>query len=81
MLVLTRKLGESIQIGENIRCTILSVQGRSIKVGISAPKEISVYRSEVYDEVVEENRRAVEAVNRENLKVLADLGFKKITYE
>ena len=59
MLVLTRKIGESIQIGDDVRLTILSVQGRSVKVGVTAPKDVTVHREEIYEKIVEENRRAV----------------------
>lgn len=58
MLVLTRKLNESIQIGENIEITVLSVQGDQIKLGIKAPKDIEVHRKEVYMSIQESNNEA-----------------------
>ncbi|WP_061569609.1 carbon storage regulator CsrA [Caldibacillus debilis] len=58
MLVLTRKNGQSIQIGENIRITILSVQGEQVKIGIEAPKSLEIYRSEIYEQIQAENRLA-----------------------
>ncbi|WP_226670816.1 carbon storage regulator CsrA [Metabacillus litoralis] len=58
MLVLTRKQGESIQIGENIEITILSVQGDQIKLGIKAPKEIDVHRKEIYLSIQDSNSEA-----------------------
>ncbi|MCW9710728.1 carbon storage regulator CsrA [Avibacterium sp. 21-586] len=48
MLILTRKVGESLLIGDEISITILSVRGNQIKVGVTAPKEVSVYREEIY---------------------------------
>ncbi|MFU2046958.1 carbon storage regulator CsrA [Avibacterium gallinarum] len=48
MLILTRKIGESLLIGDEISITILSVRGNQIKVGVNAPKEVSVYREEIY---------------------------------
>ncbi|MCW9715798.1 MULTISPECIES: carbon storage regulator CsrA [Avibacterium] len=48
MLILTRKVGESLLIGDEISITILSVRGNQIKVGVNAPKEVSVYREEIY---------------------------------
>ena len=58
MLVLTRKLNESIQIGDNIEITVLSVQGDQIKLGIKAPKDIEVHRKEVYKSIQESNNEA-----------------------
>ena len=58
MLVLTRKLNESIQISDNIEITVLSVQGDQIKLGIKAPKDIEVHRKEVYMSIQESNNEA-----------------------
>ncbi len=60
MLVLTRKLGESIVIGNNVRVTVLEMQGKQIRLGIEAPAEISVHRGEVYERIEAENRLAAE---------------------
>mgnify|MGYP000856167727 FL=1 len=59
MLVLTRKVDQSIMIGDHIRVVIVDIRGDQVKVGIEAPKDISVHRQEVYQEIQEENRRAV----------------------
>jgi len=61
VLVLTRKLGESIVIGDNIRVTVVEIHGKQVRLGIEAPKEVSVHRGEVYERIVEENKRAVGA--------------------
>ncbi|MEE3609808.1 carbon storage regulator CsrA [Avibacterium paragallinarum] len=53
MLILTRKVGESLLIGDDISITILNVRGNQIKVGVNAPKDISVYREEIYQRVKE----------------------------
>lgn len=58
MLVLTRKTDESIMIGDQIEVKILSVEGDQVKVGIVAPKNVKVYRSEVYESIQNENKRA-----------------------
>ena len=63
MLVLTRKLGESIVIGNNVRVTILEMQGKQIRLGIDAPPEVPVHRGEVYERIEAENRLAAEASN------------------
>ena len=61
MLVLTRKLGESIVIGSNVRVTILEMQGKQIRLGIEAPSEVPVHRGEVYERIEAENRQAAGA--------------------
>ncbi|MEW6698711.1 MAG: carbon storage regulator CsrA [Bacillota bacterium] len=58
MLILSRKKNQSIHIGENIVVTILDVSGENIKIGIDAPKNIQVYRSEVLKAIQEENKQA-----------------------
>ncbi len=60
MLALTRKKGESIIIGDDIEVVILGVQGDYVKLGINAPKSISVHRREIYEQIVESNKEAVE---------------------
>ncbi len=59
MLVLSRKKGESIVIQDQIELTILSVEGDSVKVGISAPKHVDIFRKEVYLSIQEANRESV----------------------
>lgn len=53
MLILTRKAGESLLIGDEISITILSVRGNQIKLGVNAPKDVSVYREEIYQRIKE----------------------------
>ena len=60
MLVLTRKAGESIVIGNQIRLTILEIQGRQIRLGIEAPAEVPVHRGEVYERIKRENQLAAQ---------------------
>ena len=55
MLILTRKLGERIAIGEDIRVTLLDIKGSHVKLGIEAPRHIVVHREEVYEKIREEN--------------------------
>lgn len=61
MLVLTRKTGESIVIGNHVRVTVLEMQGRQIRLGIEAPSEIPVHRGEVYERIKNENELAAQA--------------------
>jgi carbon storage regulator len=66
MLVLTRKLGENIRIGDSVKITVLEVRSGQVKLGIEAPPEIKVHREEIYARIQEENRRAQrQAENRE----------------
>ncbi len=58
MLVLTRKVEESITIGSNIRVTVLEIRGNQVRLGIDAPKETSVHRTEIYEMIVAENIKA-----------------------
>ena len=70
MLALTRKKGESIVINNNIEISILEVRGDQIKIGISAPKDVPIYRKEVYLQIQEETK---EAMNVEGLEALENL--------
>ena len=70
MLALTRKKGESLVINNNIEVTILEIRGDQIKLGISAPRDVSIYRKEVYLQIQEENKAASETNNAEALKNL-----------
>ena len=68
MLALARKKGQSIIIADNIEITVLSIKGEQVKIGINAPKEIPVHRKEIYDQIVAENRLAIENASVENLQ-------------
>ena len=61
MLVLTRKLGENIRIGDSVKITVLEVRSGQVKLGIDAPPEIKVHREEIYARIQEENRRIQKA--------------------
>ena len=58
MLVLTRKKGESIQIGNDIEITITQIKGDQVKIGIKAPKNVEIHRKEVWLEIQDENKAA-----------------------
>ncbi len=59
MLVLTRKAGEGIIIGDDIRVTVIEVKGGGIRLGIEAPSEVKIHRTEVYERIQKENKEAV----------------------
>ena len=58
MLVLTRKLGEGIVIGDDVTITIVEMKGGNVRLGIDAPQSKKIYRQEIFDRIVEENREA-----------------------
>lgn len=58
MLVLRRKVGETVQIGDDIEVTVLAVEGDRVKLGMQAPLDVEIVRKELLDEVTEENKRA-----------------------
>ncbi len=60
MLVLTRKVNQSIVIGDEIEVVVLEVRGEQVRLGIRAPKNVSVHRKEIYEQIQDENRAAVE---------------------
>ncbi len=72
MLILTRRPGESLYLGDKIRITVLGMQGKQVKLGLDVPSDTTVYREEVYKRVIEENRRALETSNND-LMVAAEL--------
>jgi carbon storage regulator len=60
MLVLTRKAGEGIIIGDNIKITVIELKGGGVRIGIEAPAEQKIYRQEVYDRICRENMEATQ---------------------
>lgn len=73
MLVLTRKQDESLIIGEGIEIKIVEISGKSVKIGIDAPKDVQIYRKEVFDAIKSEN---IEAVSK-NIITLSDFTKKR----
>ena len=70
MLALARKSNESIMLGNDIEITVLEIKGDQVKLGIKAPKSVSIYRKEIYLQIQEENRQAVREVDVEAVKKL-----------
>lgn len=70
MLALTRKKGESLVVNNNIEITVLEIRGDQIKIGICAPKNVLVYRKEVYLQIQKENEASLKADGLEALKNL-----------
>ncbi|MBN7573075.1 carbon storage regulator [Clostridium sp. 2-1] len=59
MLIITRKKGESLMIGNDIEIVISKIDDGSVKIGIKAPKDVSILRKEIYEEVENENKEAI----------------------
>lgn len=59
MLILTRKLNESLMIGDNIEIKVIKIEDGKVRLGISAPKNIDIHRKEIYDMIVSENKKAI----------------------
>lgn len=57
MLILTRRVGETIMIGDNVTVTVLGVKGNQVRVGVNAPKTTAVHREEIYDRIKREDER------------------------
>lgn len=70
MLALARKSNESIMLGNDIEITVLEIKGDQVKLGIKAPKSVPIYRKEIYLQIQEENRQAVQEVDVEAVKNL-----------
>ena len=71
MLVLTRKLGESIAIDDHIKIMVVQIKGKQVRLGIKAPKETKIHREEVYESIQSANREAASA-NPRSLSGMAD---------
>ena len=55
MLILTRRVGETLMIGDDVTVTVLGVKGNQVRIGVNAPRDVSVHREEIYDRIKREN--------------------------
>lgn len=78
MLVLARRLNQSFMVGDNIEIVIVEIRGDQVKIGIKAPKDVSIYRKEVYEEIQKENLAAGrQKIEKDTLKDLGKFIPKK----
>ncbi len=76
MLVLTRKLGESIAIDDNIKIVVVQIKGKQVRLGIKAPRETKIHREEVYQAIQDQNT-AASTSSPDDLRKLGDELLKK----
>lgn len=76
MLILTRKLGESITIGDDIKVTVLGIYGRQVRLGIEAPLKVVVHREEIYVKIQNENQKAARTIKEDLASVMQVLKDK-----
>ena len=68
MLILTRRIGESLRIGDEVSVTVLGIKGSQVRIGVNAPKSVSVHREEVYDRINDESSKKSDNVEENSDK-------------
>ncbi len=66
MLILTRRVGETLVIGDDVTVTVLGIKGNQVRIGVNAPKDVSVHREEIYDRIQREKGGAAVAGNEDD---------------
>jgi carbon storage regulator len=66
MLILTRRVGETLMVGDDVTVTVLGVKGNQVRIGVNAPKDVAVHREEIYDRIRKENETGGDAADSAN---------------
>lgn len=61
MLILTRRIGETLMVGDNVTVTVLGVKGNQVRLGVNAPKDVAVHREEIYNRIQHEDEKSAES--------------------
>lgn len=77
MLALARKVNQSIMVGNDVEITILEIKGDQIKIGINAPKSVPIYRKEIFAQIQEENKNAVQQADIAKIRDVFEKNVKK----
>lgn len=78
MLVLSRKTGQKLIINDNIEIVVIETRGEFVRLGIKAPREVTIYREELYEEIKQANKQAITQGGTDDLRLAADLINKNI---
>jgi len=66
MLILTRRVGETLMVGDDVTVTVLGVKGNQVRIGVNAPKDVAVHREEIYERIRKENEAGTSKPNADN---------------
>jgi len=81
MLILTRRVGETLMIGDEVTVTVLGVKGNQVRVGVNAPKEVAVHREEIYDRIKKEQEADIRADSDDNPDNVEQIAARKVAVE